>query len=128
MIQLHFDIRDLFRVIRLGWSGKKIWTGLCGLIVAYVGYSALVTLGFSVSGTSASEVWHQHGLFPGASPESLPLAGSILHVIAMLFAAAVLYITSCMMCKITYQQLRGDDFYSSGDAWLFVKSHWRSSS
>ncbi|MBK36423.1 MAG: hypothetical protein CME26_12970 [Gemmatimonadetes bacterium] len=124
MIQLHFDIRDLFRVIRLGWSGKKIWTGLCGLIVAYVGYLALVTLGFSVSGTSASEVWHQHGLFPGASPESLPLAGSILHVIAMLFAAAILYITSCMMCKITYQQLRGDDFYSSGDAWLFVKSHW----
>ncbi len=124
MIKLHFDIRDLFRVIRLGWSGKKVWTGLCGLLVAYVGYSLLVTIGFVASGTTAGEVWHRYGLFPGASPESLSMTGTILHVLAMVFAAVVFYITSCMMCKMTYQQLRGDDFYSLGDAWKFVKGHW----
>jgi hypothetical protein len=124
MIKLHFDIRDLFRVIRLGWSGKKIWTGLCGLLIAYVGYSLLVTIGFAVTGTTVGEVWHRYGLFPGASLGSLPLTGTLLHLLAMAFAAAVFYLTSCMMCKITYQQLRGDDFYSSGDAWKFVKEHW----
>lgn len=124
MINLHFDIRDLFRVIRLGWSGKKIWTGLCGLVVAYVGYSVLVTVGLLASGTSGSEIWHRYGLFPGVSPGNLPMAGAVLHIIAMVFAVAVFYITSCMMCKITYQQLRGDDFYSSGDAYKFVKEHW----
>jgi hypothetical protein len=31
-----------------------------------------------------------------------------------------------MMCKITFQQLRGDGFYSSGDAWGFAKKHWTS--
>ena len=124
MIKLHFDIRDLFRVVRLGCSGKKIWTGLCGLLLAYIGYSLLVTIGFVATGTTASEVWHRYGLFPGASPGSLPMTGTILHLLGMAFAAAVFYLTSCMMCKITYQQLRGDDFYSSGDAWKFVKEHW----
>jgi len=31
-----------------------------------------------------------------------------------------------MICKITYQQLRGDDFYSSGDAFKFIRGKWKS--
>ena len=41
MFKLHFDIRDIFRVVRLGWSGKKIWVGLCGTLIAWAGYSVL---------------------------------------------------------------------------------------
>ncbi len=124
MVKLHFDIRDIFRVIRLGWSGKKIWVGLCGLIVAYVGYSVLVTIAHLTAGKDLIWVWHRYGLFPGASPGMHPLLGTIIDVIAILYALAVIFLTTCMICKITYQQLRGDDFYSSGDAWTFIKSNW----
>jgi hypothetical protein len=124
MMNLHFDVRDLFQVIRLGWSGKKIWTGLCGLLLAYVSYSVLVTVGYVMSGMSTSEVWHDYGLFPGAAPERVGGIGAILHLLAMVFSGVVFSLTTSMMCKITYQQLRGDDFYSSGEALAFVKKHW----
>jgi len=124
MAKLHFDVRDIFRVIRLGWSGKKIWIGLIGLIVAYAGYSILVSIGHLVSGTTLSALWHRYGLFPGALIGELTLLGTLIHVLGMLFVLAVVFLASCMICKITYQQLRGDDFYSSGDAWRFLKSNW----
>ena len=73
MIKLHFDIRDIFRVIRLGWSGKKIWIGLCGLVIAWAGYSILVTISHLSAGASLSDVWQRYGLFPGATPASQTL-------------------------------------------------------
>ncbi len=124
MIKLHFDVRDIFRVVRLGWSGKKIWVGLCGTVAAYIGYSLLVTISHLTAGMSLGQVWHRYGLFPGASPGSHPLLGSIIDLVAMLYALSVVFLTLCMICKITYQQLRGDDFYSSGDAWRFLKKNW----
>jgi hypothetical protein len=124
MINLHFDIRDLFRVIRLGWSGKKIWTGLCGLFAAYILYTALVTIGYAVSGMSVGDVWSVYGLFPGAAPAKVGGLAALLHALAMILAAAVFFLTTSMMCKITYQQLRGDDFFTSAEALAFVKKHW----
>ncbi len=124
MAKLHFDVRDIFRVIRLGWSGKKIWVSFCGLLIAYAGYSILLLVAHGVSGNPLGQVWRQHGLFPGAALGTLPLPGTIIHVVAMLYALAVVLLATCMVCKITYQQLRGDDFYSSGDAWKFLKGNW----
>ncbi len=125
MVMLHFDIRDLFRAIRLGWSGKKIWVGLCGLFSTYAGYSILVTLAHLSAGSSLSQIWHRYGLFPGASPEALPPVGMVLNLVAMVFSLVAIFLTLCMVCKITYEQLRGDDFYSSGDAWGFIKKNWK---
>ena len=124
MANLHFDIRDLFQVIRLGWSGKKIWAGLVGLGIAYAVYSILVAIGYAVSGMAFSQVWEAHGLFPGAAPEKVGGIASVLHLIAMVTAGVILFLSTCVMCKVTYQQLRGDDFYTSGEALRFVKEHW----
>ncbi len=124
MPKLHFDIRDIFRVVRLGWSGRKIWVGLCGLIAAYVGYSILVTVAHLTDGKDLSWVWHRYGLFPGAAPGLRAPLGTVIDAIATLYALVVILLTTCMICKLTYQQLRGDDFYSSGDAWKFLKSNW----
>ena len=125
MIKLHFDIRDIFRVIRLGWSGKKIWIGLCGMIVAWAGYSILVTISHLAAGATLSDVWQRYALFPGATPASQTLLPAIIGVVGMLFALAVFFLSTCMMCKVTFQQLKGDDFYSSGDALKFIKENWR---
>ncbi len=124
MAKLHFDIRDIFRVIRLGWSGKKIWVGLCGLIIATVGYSILSILAHLSGGATLGSLWVRYGLFPGAEWGHLPLLGTVLWLLGAVFFLAVMLLASCMICKITYQQLRGDDFYSSGDAWKFLKGNW----
>lgn len=124
MYKLHFDIRDIFRVVRLGWSGKKIWVGLCGTLVAYAGYAILAVADHLLAGASLQEIWHRYGLFPGPAPFPATLAGTAIDVVALLYVWFVVFLMICMICKITYQQLKGDDFYSSGDAWRFILRNW----
>ena len=124
MYKLHFDIRDIFRVIRLGWSGKKIWVGLCGTLIAYAGYTILAIADHLLAGAALQEIWQKYGLFPGPDPFPATLAGMAIYVVAMLYVWIVVLLMICMICKITYQQLKGDDFYSSGDAWRFICQNW----
>ena len=124
MYKLHFDIRDIFRVVRLGWSGKKIWVGLCGTLIAYAGYSILAIVDHLLAGAALREIWHKYGLFPGTAPFPATLAGTAIDVAAMLYVWIVVLLMVCAICKITYQQLKGDDFYSSGDAWRFIIQNW----
>jgi hypothetical protein len=124
MFKLHFDIRDIFRVVRLGWSGKKIWAGLCGTLIAYAGYSILGIVDQLLAGATLGQIWQRYGLFPGPAPFPATLAGTAIDVVAMLYVWVVVLLTVCMICKITYQQLKGDDFYSSGDAWGFIRQNW----
>lgn len=124
MFKLHFDIRDIFRVVRLGWSGKKIWVGLCGTLIAYAGFSILAIADHLLAGATMGEVWQRYGLFPGPAPFPVTLAGAAVDVLATLYVWVVVLLTMCMICKITYQQLKGDDFYSSGDAWRFIRQNW----
>lgn len=121
---LHFDYRDLFRCVRMGWSGKKIWVGLVGLLIAWLGYSGLLVVAHLRDGMSLGALWHEYGLFVGARLGAFDLLGTILHGIGMVWVVAVVLISMCMMCKITFQQLRGDDFYDTSDAWKFIKQHW----
>ncbi len=124
MFKLHFDIRDIFRVVRLGWSGKKIWVGLCGTLIAYAGYSILAIADHLLAGATMGELWQRYGLFPAPAPFPATLSGAAIDVVAMLYAWVVVFLTVCMICKITYQQLKGDDFYSSGDAFAFIRQNW----
>ncbi len=124
MAKMYFDIRDIFGVIRLGWSGKKIWVGLCGLIIATAGYAILTTLAHSSAGVTPGELWQRGGLHPSAQWGRMPFLGTVLWLLGCLFFLAVVLLTSCMISKITYQQLKGDDFYGSGDALNFLKSNW----
>ena len=124
MYKLHFDIRDIFRVVRLGWSGKKIWVGLCGTLIAYAGYTILAIADHVLAGAALREIWDTYGLFPGTAPFPATLAGTAIDVVAMLYVWIVVLLTVCTICKITYQQLKGDDFYSSGDAWRFIIQNW----
>ena len=122
-MNLHFDIRDIFRCVRLGWSGKKIWVGLLGLIAAWAGYSGLLLIAHVRAGSAG--LWQRYGLFPAATIGEFDLLGTGLHILGMVFALAVVFVTTSMMCKITFQQLRGDEFYSVGDACRFARLRWK---
>ena len=93
------------------WVGleKKIWVGLLGLIAAWAGYSVLLLIAHVRAGRG--DLWQRYGLFPGATLGEFDLLGTGLHVLGMVFALAVVFVTTSMMCKITFQQLRGDDLF-----------------
>jgi hypothetical protein len=120
MIRLHFDARDLFRAARLGWSLRKMRVAFCGLLVHYLIYASCAYTGLALSqATSLRALWAYHGFFPEPTPTLIYYVGAVL-------ALFVLTLTSCAICRITYQQLRGDAFYTSGEAWRSLRACWRS--
>ena len=65
MEKRYFDFRDIFQVIRYGFSGRKIAVHFIGLVIAYLIYELLVYLSLFVEGgTAAQDFWNTYALLP----------------------------------------------------------------
>jgi hypothetical protein len=78
-------------------------------------------------GTKVKTFWQSYGLLP-----VLPFANdefNLLTIGAMwlgIFSfAAIFFLTSTVASKVTIEQLRGDVFFSVGDAISFIKEKWK---
>ena len=129
MEKRYFDFRDIFQVIRYGFSGRKIAVHLIGLIIAYLIYETLVYLSlFVVGGTAAQAFWNTYGLLP-ILPFSNAAFAQITEIamwIGVGSFACIFFLASTVASKITIEQLRGDFFFSVDDALTFLKQHWKS--
>ncbi len=123
-INLHFDIRDIFRAPRLALSGKKIWIFLYANLIGYVLYFALSYLAIGFTGQLMSSAWSAYGLFPVLCNASLPWYSTITYWVGVILWFWAISFACTAVARITYKQLKGDEFFSSGDARAFVKKHW----
>lgn len=123
-MKLHYDVRDIFRAPRLALSGKKILVFVQALLVGYVDYLILTYISFALAGYSFSETCSQYGLYPCLYGNPAPWYACLVFGlgVACLFLAINFGCTA--VSRITYKQLKGDEFYSSGDAWRYVWKHW----
>jgi len=121
----YFDVRDIFRTPRLALSGKKIWVHTLGLAIGWGVYTVLTYLALILNGQSVAEIWNTFHFFPCLFTAALPIAwyawivggiGIILWVVLFLEA-------SLAVSRITYKQLKGDEFFSSGDSFKYIKKH-----
>ena len=129
MEKRYFDFRDIFQVIRYGFSGRKIAVHLVGLVLAYLIYQILVYLSlFVVGNTAAQDFWNKYGLLPALpfSDTGLTQTTEIAMWIGVVCFACLFFLASTVVSKITIEQLRGDFFFSVGDAVTFLKRHWKS--
>ena len=129
MEKCYFDFRDIFQVIRYGFSGRKISVHLIGLVLAYLIYEILVYLSlFTVGGTAAQDFWNQYGLLPVPpfGDAALTQITEIAMWIGTISFACIFFLASTVASKITVEQLRGDFFFSVGDAVTFLTAHWKS--
>ena len=126
MQDLRFDIRDIFSASRLGSSGKKIWIAFLGIAAGYVVHFILAHIAILAgSSKSVGTIWDTYGLFPRVIGMDLSWHGCVFIILGYVIVLAILLFTSAMICKVAYQQLKGDDFYSSGDAFKFARGNWR---
>ncbi len=126
MQDLRFDIRDIFSASRLGSSGNKIWIAFLGIAAGYVVHFILTHIAILAgSSKSIGTIWDTYGLFPRVIGMDLSWHGCVFIVLGYVIVLAILLFTSAMICKVAYQQLKGDDFYSSGDAFKFARGNWR---
>ncbi len=131
MDNFHFNYRDIFKISRLGFSGRKISVHLIGLLLGYLIYETLVYLSLLISGGAGVKTyWESYGLLPVAPFLSLeglevPLITSIAMWLGFVTLAAIFFLTSTMTSKITIEQLRGDVFFSVGKSLSFIKEKWK---
>ncbi len=123
-IKLYFDIRDIFRAPRLALSGKKIWTFLYANLIGYILYLLLSYAALGLTGLCIKSIWNAHGLFPVLCCLSLPWYSWLLYGLGILLWFWAISFACTAVARITYKQLKGDEFFSSGDARAFVKKHW----
>ncbi|RKY62100.1 MAG: hypothetical protein DRP96_01130 [Candidatus Neomarinimicrobiota bacterium] len=125
MKSLYFDIRDIFRTPRLALSGKKIWVHLLGLSLGWIIYLIFSYLALIVNGQSIAEIWNTHFLFPCLWNVNLPIAwyAWLIYGIGLLIWVFIFLLASTAVSRITYKQLKGDEFFSSGDSFKYIKKH-----
>ena len=123
-MNLHFDVRDLFRAPRLGLGGKKIWILLQVNLVGYLTYFILTNLSFLFNGWTLTEVWDEFGLYPYLLSTEFGVFSLILWILGSISWLIALLLGLTAVARVTYKQLKGDEFYSSSDAFRFVKKHW----
>ncbi len=123
-MKLHFDVRDIFRAPRLALSGKKILVFVQALLVGYADYLILTYISFALAGYTFSETWSQYGLYPCLYGNPAPWYACAVYWLGVISLVLAVNFGCTAVSRITFKQLKGDEFYSSGDAWKFVKKHW----
>ena len=129
MEKRYFDFRDIFQVIRYGFSGRKIAVHFIGLVLAYLIYETLVYLSLViVGGTAVQDFWNKYALLPlpPFGDAGLTQTTEIAMWIGIIGFACIFFLASTVASKITIEQLRGEIFFSVGDALNFLKGHWKS--
>ena len=130
MERRYFDFRDIFQAIRYGFSGRKIAVHFVGLALAYLIYETLVYLSLVVGGggPAVRDFWNTYALLPlpPFSDTGLMPITEIAMWVGLVIFACIFFFASTAASKITIEQLRGDFFFSVGDALTFLKGHWKS--
>lgn len=126
MAELYFDFRDVFRAARLGLSGKKLWIQFLGLLIGYVGYLILAYVALLASKLSIGTIWATYHLFPVAVIDKFAWYSWVIYIVGIVFWLAVCLLAGNAVARVTYQQLKGDEFYSATDALKFARKNWKS--
>ncbi len=119
-VKLHYNYKDVFRAARLGFSVKKIWVQFLGILLGTILYSICSYIGFLLSGYTISEVWHNYHYIPLPFGENLTGWGWFFVGIGVTLFVIVNLIFGVAISKITYEQLKGDDFYEIKKALKFA--------
>ncbi len=122
MTTLHWNFKDLFRSLRLGFSAKKVWMCCLGLLLGLSAYSGFTYLAYLVAGHDVLTVWENYRLLPFPEPSFLPFPwfAWLIYALGVLILVVILLVTGTAVTKVAYEQLRGDEFYESKEAFRFA--------
>ncbi len=123
---LHFNYKDVFRAGRIGFSAKKMWVAFLGMLIAFIGYAILSYLALITAGWEIGEVWEVFRVIP-MYPGVAQWYSWVIWVVGLLWQICVLLLTGVAVSKITYEQLRGDEFYEIKEAIKFALKSGKSS-
>jgi len=123
-LKLYFDFRDIFRSPRLALSVKKNWLFLKANLFGFAVYWIFSYIAIILTGIGFSEAINKFGLYPCIYYiENASIISQTLHWIGISIWIISIYYACTAVSRITFRQLKGDDFYSVADTQKFVKNH-----
>lgn len=125
-MELEYRWGDVFKAGRLGFNTRKIGVGVKGLFWGALFYSIFSYGALWISGTHPKAVWQAYRLIPTPFVQgNLNWMGIAVYIIACLFALFFYLITLTAISKITFEQLKGDEFYEGREAWAYARKNWK---
>ncbi|MEO0086502.1 MAG: hypothetical protein ABIK90_00280 [candidate division WOR-3 bacterium] len=124
-MKLHYNYKDLFRSLRLAFSLKKLALMTLSLFVAFIFYNLFSYLAFLTGGYSFNEVWLSFRFFPWLG-DNLPYYSYILWAIGIVGFIIILFIAQNAIAKITFEQLKGDEFFEIKESLKFAFKNFKS--
>lgn len=124
--KLNFSVSDAVLSARYGFNARNIWAFWKGLIGAWILWTVFVYAGFYAAGDSMAERFSSSVLCP--LPDALffsSLPAIVLLVLGTLLAVLIMMTTSMKVARLTFEQLRGDQFYSEEDAGKVCRANWK---
>ena len=125
-MELHYSWQDVFRAGRLGFSPRKIGVAVKGLFIGTLIYSILSYFALMLSGIHYKVIWQTYRFIPAPFVQgNLNLIGGIIYAVACFIALFFYLVTLTAISKITFEQLKGDEFYEGREAWAFARKNWK---
>ena len=125
MSEIYYSIRDPWRAPRLGASGRKMWVAFKSIIYGYFVYLFLAYASHMVAGISPVTIWQVFHFFPSEPVYSGGIS-ILLWNLGLVASILVVMTGSTGIVKLTYRQMKGDDFYGGSDAWKYALERGRS--
>jgi len=118
-VNMHFNYKDVPRAARFGFSAKKMWVQFMGFLIGTIVYDIFAYIGLLLSGLTLSEIWKEYHYLPIPLGESLTFVGEVFIIIGAILFGIILLLSGVAISKITYEQLKGDEFYEVSKAVKF---------
>jgi len=121
MTGLHFNYKDIFRALRLGFSAKKVGMGMLGLLFGLAGYAIFSYLAHLSAGNDWVSIWEVYRLLPFPRPDlPFPWYSWLIYGLGALWLLVVMLVTGSAIAKVTFEQLRGNEFYEAQEGFRFA--------
>ncbi len=124
--KLKFQVKDTLLAARYGFNIRNIWVFWKGIIQAWAVWAFFAYAGFLAAGDSVVHRFAAARMCPvpdGLFMTNVPSV--ILLVLGTLLAFCIYMITALKVSRLTFEQLRGDQFFSEADARRFCRSNWK---
>ncbi len=126
MDELTMTVRDPWMTPRLGASAKKMSVAFRSVMLGYLTYTLFGHLSYLVMGNPVAETWALYRFFPPPPLIESGIGPLLLWDMGAMIALLFLLIGGTGIAKITYRQLKGDNFYGNSDAWRYALTRGRS--
>jgi hypothetical protein len=123
-MNLHFNLKDLFRAPRIAFRFQKIWINGIGLFFGYLIYLVFTYLSLVIDGNNFSAVWAKYGILVCSYSQVQNWYSQIIFLFGLSAFFAIFLLTNTAVSRAVYMELRKEFFYSWRQAFKFTFRKW----